>query len=257
MIAGLLTSIICGIIGSLVVVNRIVFISAGTAHTSYGGIGLAFFLGWPVLETTLGFSILIAALVALLTYKNKHHSDAVIGVIWAGGMAFGIILIDLTPGYQADLMSYLFGSILAVSEYEIQLMFLLTIAILTIIVLFYRDFLAMSYDEEFARIKGLPVNRLYFLLLIMISFSVVISIRSVGLIMVIALLTISPMLTMKFTHSLRVMMYFSVGMNLTFVFAGLFLSLLLDLSSGALIITVAVIGYILISLLTKLYQNKP
>lgn len=243
MIAGLLTSIICGIIGTLVVVNRIVFISAGTAHAAYGGIGLAIFLGWPVLGTTLGFSLIVAMLVTVLTHKKKHRSDSLIGVLWAAGMAMGIILIDLTPGYRPDLISYLFGSILAVPEYELILMSVLSVFILATVFFFYRDFIAVSYDEEYARARGLPVNFLQFLLLAMISLSVVMSIRVVGLIMVIALLTISPLIVERNAKSLSTMMALSIGLNIFFTLGGLLLSFWFDLSSGASIITVAVVVY--------------
>lgn len=122
LLAGFLTSIACGIIGTLVVVNRIVFISGGIAHAAYGGIGIAFYLGIPLLAGTTGFSLLISILMAMVTLKNKQRADTIIGVLWAVGMALGIILMDLTPGYHVDLMSYLFGSILAVPGSDLWLM---------------------------------------------------------------------------------------------------------------------------------------
>ena len=112
--AGILVSVVCGVIGTLVVVNRIVFLAGGIAHAAYGGIGLAFFMGWPYVAGTAGFSLLAAGVMAAVTLKAKHRADAMIGVIWAVGMAVGVIFMDLTPGYNVDLMSYLFGSILAV-----------------------------------------------------------------------------------------------------------------------------------------------
>ncbi|MGA2028324.1 MAG: metal ABC transporter permease, partial [Syntrophobacteraceae bacterium] len=114
LLAGLLASVACGIIGTLVVVNRIVFISGGIAHAAYGGIGLAFFFGIAPLAGAVGFALVIAMIMSAVTLKNKQRADTVVGVLWAVGMALGIIMIDLTPGYNADLMSYLFGSILAV-----------------------------------------------------------------------------------------------------------------------------------------------
>ena len=112
--AGILVSLVCGVIGTLVVVNRIVFLAGGIAHAAYGGIGLAFFMGWPYVVGTLGVSVVSAGIMAAVTLKARHRVDAMVGVIWAVGMAIGVILLDLTPGYNADLMSYLFGSILAV-----------------------------------------------------------------------------------------------------------------------------------------------
>ncbi|MES0364090.1 MAG: metal ABC transporter permease, partial [Desulfobacteria bacterium] len=114
LLAGLLASIMCGVIGTFVVVNRIVFISGGIAHAAYGGIGLAFFFGFSYLMGILGFSLLVAAIMAAVSLKTRQRADTIIGVLWAVGMALGVILLDLTPGYNVDLMSYLFGSILTV-----------------------------------------------------------------------------------------------------------------------------------------------
>src|SRR5210317_777524 len=153
--AGLLASIICGIMGTLVVVNRIVFLSGGIAHAAYGGIGLAFYFGWPYLVGTLGFSLTAAMIMAAVTLKARHRADTIIGVIWAVGMASGIILIDMSPGYNVDLMSYLFGSILTVSESDLWIMLGLGILVAGLMLFFYKDFLAISYDEEFAKTRGL------------------------------------------------------------------------------------------------------
>ena len=118
-LAGILVSIASGIIGSLIVVNRMVFLAGGMAHTAYGGIGLAVFFGFPIFLGASIFTVFAALLMAKITLKNKENIDTIIGLIWAVGMAIGIILIDLTPGYNVDLMSYLFGSILAVSSNDI------------------------------------------------------------------------------------------------------------------------------------------
>ena len=136
LIAGLLASIICGILGTLVVVNRLVFLSGGIAHAAYGGIGMAFFFGWPFLIGTLSFTLVMALFMAAITLKAKHRSDTIIGVIWALGMASGIILIDLTPGYHVDLMSYLFGSILSVPDSDIWLMMGIGAMIIFVVIYF-------------------------------------------------------------------------------------------------------------------------
>src|SRR5512137_2932618 len=156
-LAGILASVVCGIIGTLVVVNRIVFISGGIAHAAYGGVGLAFFLGIPPLVGATGFSLLISAIMAMVTFKNKQRADTIVGVLWAVGMALGIILIDLSSGYNIDLMSYLFGSILAVSSSDLLMMVVVDFMVLIVVFLFYNSFLAMSFDEEFALASGVPV----------------------------------------------------------------------------------------------------
>ena len=142
--AGLLASVICGIMGTLVVVNRIVFLSGGIAHAAYGGIGLATFFKWPYLPATISFSLLAAMLMAAVSYTKKHRADTIIGVIWALGMAFGIILIDLTPGYNVDLMSYLFGNILLVPRESLWFMLVLDILLLLIVATYHRQFLAVD-----------------------------------------------------------------------------------------------------------------
>jgi zinc transport system permease protein len=246
--AGLLVSLVCGVIGTLVVVNRIVFLAGGIAHAAYGGIGLAFFMGWPYMAGTLGFSLCSAGVMAAVTLKAKHRADAMVGIIWAVGMAVGVILLDLTPGYHADLMSYLFGSILAAPASDLWQMGLMTILVIAVVVYYYHDFLAMSYDDEFARLRGVPVTFLYCLLLGMIAVTVVMIIRVVGLILVIALLTIPPFIAEKFTGSLKAMMAVSSALSALFTLIGLWLSYLLNLTSGATIILVAAAGFIIAAL---------
>jgi len=239
LLAGLLASIACGVIGTLVVVNRIVFISGGIAHAAYGGIGVSLFFGIAPLLGIGGFSLLIAAIMAVVTFENRQRSDTVIGVLWAFGMALGVILTDLTPGYNVDLMSYLFGSILAVPRSDIWLMLVLDAVILLIVVLFYKDFLAISFDEEFARAMGVPVKLLYSLLLAMIALFVVMVVRVVGLILVIALLSIPPYIAEKYSLSMKSMMFTSCLLSIVFVALGLGISYFFNLTSGASIIMVA------------------
>ena len=250
--AGILASIICGVIGTLVVVNRIVFLAGGIAHAAYGGIGLAFFMGWPYAVGTTAFSILCAGIMGAVTLKARHRADAMVGVIWAVGMATGVILLDLAPGYHPDLMSYLFGSILAVPTSDLWEMGAVVVGIIFIVTWYYNDFLAMSYDDEFARLRSVPVAFLYYLLLGMIALTVVMIIRVVGLILVIALLTIPPFIAEKFTGSLRSMMVASSLLSCLFTIIGLGLSYLLNLTSGATIILVAATGFFAAVLLDRL-----
>ncbi|MBW2408587.1 MAG: metal ABC transporter permease [Deltaproteobacteria bacterium] len=245
LLAGLLTSIICGILGTLVVVNRVVFLSGGIAHAAYGGIGLAFFMGWPFLVGVISFTLAMALMMAAITLKARHRSDTIIGVVWALGMALGIILIDLTPGYNVDLMSYLFGSILTVPDSDIWMMLVVGIIIIATVTYFYHDYLALSYDEEFAQIRGVPVKALYFLLIGMLAVSIVFIIQVVGLILVIALLTIPPYIAEKYAKSLFVMMALSGLLSVLFTVSGLWLSYAYNLTSGASIILVGGLGFLL------------
>lgn len=255
LLAGVLVSITCGMIGTLVVVNRIVFISGGIAHAAYGGIGIAFYLGIPPSLGAAFFSLGISMVMGVASLKSRQRVDAIIGVMWAVGMALGIILIDLTPGYNVDVMSYLFGSILAVPGTDIYFMLALNVVILLVVLIFYKEFLAMSYDEEFSFVVGIPVKALYFLLLGMIAFSVVMIIRVVGLILVIALLSIPPYIAEKYTTSLGKMMIFSSLLGMLFILTGLWVSYRYNLASGATIIMVAGLVFF-ISLSTDFLKGR-
>lgn len=184
LMAGVLVSVACGIIGTFVVINRIVFISGGIAHAAYGGIGLGYFFGFnPVLGAVI-FSLISALGMGIVQRKTRQRADTIIGVMWAIGMAIGIMLIDLTEGYKADLMSYLFGSILAVSANDLVIMLILDIIIVVLAALFYKELLAISFDETFATIANVPVDAIYLTLMCMIALTVVMMMRVVGLIMV-------------------------------------------------------------------------
>ena len=250
--AGLLASVICGVMGTLVVVNRIVFLSGGIAHAAYGGIGLSFFLGWPYMVGTLGFSLTAAMVMAAVSLKARHRADTIIGVIWALGMACGIILLDLTPGYNVDLMSYLFGSILTVPESDLWIMLMVGALIAGFVIYFYKDLLAISYDEEFARVRGVPIRGLYFGLIGMLAVTIVMIIQVVGLILVIALLTIPPFIAEKYAKTLFQMMVGSSLLGAVFTISGLWLSYAFDLTSGATIILVAGITFFLFFLVDRL-----
>lgn len=252
LMAGFVASIICGVIGTLIVVNRLVFLSGGIAHSAYGGIGLAFFLGWPYMIGATLFAFTSAMIMAAVSLKAKERTDTIIGAMWSVGMATGILLLDLTPGYNVDLMSYLFGSILSVPGSELIAMALLSLGILFLVFYYYGDLLLMSYDEEFAQVRGVPVRKLYFLLIGMVAVTVVMVVQVVGLILVIALLTIPPYIAEKYTTSLFQMMIVSSGLGMLFISGGLWASYSYDLTSGAAIIFVAGIVFFLSLLIDKL-----
>jgi len=251
LLAGVLISIAAGIIGSLVVVNKLTFLTGGIAHSSYGGIGLAIYLGLPVLLGATVFAIITAIIIAMLTLTNKSRIDSIIGLMWAFGMAIGIIFVDLTPGYNVDLMSYLFGSIIAVSSEDIWYMSILDIVIISIVVFFYKEILAVSYDSEFASLRGINTKFFYTLILILSALCVVAAIKAVGLILVIALLTIPTYLAETFANKLSTMMVISSILATIFTLCGLVISYLYDISSGASIIVVAVVILGLVKLIKR------
>lgn len=245
LLAGVLVSLVSGIIGTLVVLNRMVGISGGIAHAAYGGVGIASYFGFdPVLGAVL-FSLLSSVTMGVAHRKLRERSDTMIGVMWAVGMATGIIFVSLTPGYRANLMSYLFGSILAVSKQDIWWMAGVALATVLFVALFYRQLLAISFDEEFATVRNLPVTALSVLLLIMTGLAVVVAMRVVGLIMVIALLTIPSAIASMFFKDMRVIMLVAVGLGVVFISAGLVISFLSNLPAAAVIILLAGLVYFL------------
>jgi len=236
LMAGLLAAVACGIVGVYVVVKRIVFISGGIAHASFGGIGLGYYLGINPIIGALFFSLASGLAIGGITRKSRLPADTAIGILWAIGMALGVIFINLTPGYAPDLMSYLFGNILTVPFSDILLMLALDAVIIGIVVALYKEYLILSFDEEYGTAIGMPVDKLYLLLLGMIALTVVVLIRVVGMILVIALLTFPAALARQFTHNMKTMMILSVLFGFLFTLGGLWLSYELKLPSGATII---------------------
>ncbi len=252
--AGVLVSIACGIIGTFVVINRIVFISGGIAHAAYGGIGMGYFLKFNPIIGAIFFALLSAFGMGLVVRKTEQRADSLIGVMWAVGMAIGIILIDLTPGYKADLMSYLFGSILTVSKENLLIMLVLDFIIVVIVSLFYKEFLAISFDPTFAITRNVPVDSLYLLLVGAIALTVVMVMQVVGLILVIALLTIPAAISGQFLKDIKYIMLVSMVLGMLFTTAGLMISYFFNVTSGATIILVSGLSY-LISLGLKILQK--
>ncbi len=241
--ATVLASIACGVIGSYVVVKKIGFISGGIAHAAFGGIGIGYYLGVNPLLGLIPFSLFSALGIGLLSKKTKVAEDTAIGAFWAAGMAVGVIFIGLTPGYAPNLFSYLFGNILTVPRADLYMIVGLDLFIVTVVFAFYKEFLAMSFDEEYAEVSGVNTMLLYLILLCLIALTVVVLVRVVGIVMVIALLTIPPAIARKFSRNLFVMMLLSSVLCTLFTLSGLWLSYIFDTASGAMIILVAAVAF--------------
>lgn len=249
--AGIIVSLIAGIMGSLIVANRMVFLAGGIAHASYGGIGIAIYSGIPIFLGTSLFAIVVALFMAFATIHQREKIDIFVGLIWAVGMAIGIIFIDLTPGYNVDLMSYLFGSILAVSREDLYFAVALLVIIILSIIYWYRSILAVSYDSEYASLSGINTEFFYTLILVLSALSVVIAIKVVGLILVIALLTIPIYIAQSLSSTLHGVMIRSSLISTLFTLVGLALSYSFNLTSGATIILVAALSLLLFILITR------
>lgn len=245
LMAGLLVSIACGIIGTFVVVNRIVFISGGIAHAAYGGIGLGYFFQFNPVWGAIAFGLVSALGMGWVEQQTKQRGDTLIGVMWAIGMAIGIILIDFTEGYKAGLESYLFGSILAVPRGDLWIMLGVDCVIVALISLLYKELLAISFDPVFATTRNLPVQTLYLILVGLIALTVVMVMQIVGLIMVIALLTVPAAIAGQWQKKMTHMMALASALGMLFTTVGLGLSYRFNLTSGATIILVSGIAYLI------------
>ncbi len=246
LLAGLLASVSCGVVGSYVVVRRMTYLAGGISHCVLGGMGLAMYLnkvhGLAWLSPMIGAvaSALAAALIiGVVSLRYRQREDTVISALWAVGMAVGILFIAKTPGYQTDLMSYLFGNILMVSARDLWLIAGLDVAVLLITAAFYKQLLAVSFDEEYAGTRGIRVEFYYLLLLCMTALTVVLLVTVVGIVMVIALLTLPTAVAGQFAGRLWKMMALSVVLITAFTAAGVALSYSPDLPAGALTIVIA------------------
>jgi len=255
LLTGLLASVACGIIGSYIVTRRITYIGGGIAHSVLGGMGAAYFLsvvyGWTSLQPLYGAviaALISAVIIGLVSLRAKQREDTVIGAVWAIGMAAGIIFIAKTPGYNENLMSYLFGNILMVTPSDLWLIGLLDIIVVVVGLLFYHQFLAVCFDEEFARVRGINVDFYYLILLCLTALTVVILVTVVGIVMVIALLTLPVAVATYFSKTLWRTMILATIFSILFMFFGLVISYTPNLPAGATIILLAGATYLLVAI---------
>jgi zinc transport system permease protein len=258
LLAGLLASIPCGVVGSFVVIRRISYIAGGIAHTVLAGLGVVHYLqvvhGFTALSPMAGAvlaALLAAGVIGWVSLHLRQREDTVIGAVWAMGMATGIIFISLTPGYSTDLMSYLFGNILMVSATDLWLIAVLDLVVLVVVVLFHKQLLAVCFDSEFATLRGVHVERFYFLLLGLTALTVVLLVSVVGIILVIALLTLPAAMANLFAGRLRNMMITASVLCALLTTAGLALSYGPDLPAGAVTILLTGVAFFATALLRK------
>jgi len=254
-IVGLLASAACAMIGTYVVVKRITFISGGIAHAVLGGMGVAYFLNMDPLGGALVAALVAALIIGVVSLRSRQREDTIIGALWAVGMAVGIVFMHKTEGYQVDLMNYLFGNILLVTRGDIYLTLALDLGILAAVLLFYKRFLAICFDEEFTRIQGVQVDLFYLLLLCLIALTVVIMVQVVGIILVIALLTLPAATAGHYSRSLKQMMIIALVVGAACTTGGLAVSYPYDLPSGATIVLIAGGVYLASTVLNRLLRR--
>ena len=255
-IAALLASIGCGVMGSYVVVKRIAFIAGGIAHSVLGGMGAAVYFGFEPLHGALPAAIAAALLIGWVRLNFRAQEDTLISALWAIGMAIGVMFIAKAPGYQANLMSYLFGNILLVPESSLWFMVALDALLLVIVGAYHRQFLAVVFDEEFARLRGVPVGFFYLLLLVLVAVTVVLLIQVVGLILVMALLTLPAAVAGHYVHSLGRMMVIATLLGAVLSISGLAFSYGPDLPAGPTIILLTGGVYIASAVLVQILNRR-
>jgi len=243
--AAVLAGIACGVVGTYVVVRRMVFVSGGISHATFGGVGLALWLGFNPILGAVAFALAAAMGMGVVTRRTRLSEDASIGVLWVTGMALGVIFAGLAAGYTPDLFSYLFGNILTVLASELQLMLVLDGVIVATVLAFYKEFQAISFDEEFSRVAGVPAGALQLVLLALIALTIVTVIRVVGIVLVIALITIPPSIARQYTTTLSGMMRLSMVLGVALSVCGIALSYVLDVPSGA---TIVLLGGVVLAL---------
>ena len=252
LLAGILASIICGVIGVIITEKKLLIMSGGIAHTAYGGVGLGYLLGFePILGAGL-FSVTAALIIGAVRKRNTAKSDTVISLLWSLGMALGIAFTGLMPGYPPDINSYLFGNILSVTKLDLYIMLPLTLIILFTIIALFNDWKAFLFDSSFAKVCGIKTVFLENLLLILTALSIVSLIRVVGIILVIALLSAPAACAALFTKTLKKRIITAVLLSIVFCTIGLTISYYLGIASGAAIVFISVLTYFLMLLVKKL-----
>jgi zinc transport system permease protein len=248
LLAIVLAGAISGVVGSFIVVKKLVSLSGGIAHASYGGIGLGFLLGLDPLYTALPFSIISAMIIGLV--RKETSDDTAIGIVWAFGMALGVLFISFAPGYVPDISSYLFGNILLIARADVFFTAALTVSVLVVVTLFYEEFQLLSFDEEFAEAIGVS-HLFYYLLLALAAVSIVALVRVAGIVLAIAMLTLPPAIVRERSRGLKSMMISSALVSVLLSLIGLCMSYLLDQPSGATIVIVMCAAFLILHGLVK------
>lgn len=257
LLAALLSGIVCGLTGTYIVARRKVFISGGITHASFGGIGIAYFFGLNPMFGAAVFAILSSLGIELLSHRGTMREDSAIGILWSFGMAIGIIFVFLTPGYAPNLMSFLFGSILAVTAANLWLLGALCLLLMIVFGVAWRPIQYVAFDEEFARARRMPVLLIKLALAVVVALTIVLSIRIAGIILVLSLLTIPPTIANLFTRNFGKILLIAPLIGMLGGVAGLLASYQLDIPPGAAIIFMLVLLFLFASTMQWLRKKLP
>lgn len=255
LIAGVLLSVVAGIIGSLIVVKRDTFLIGGIAHASFGGLGLFYFLGLDPILGAFAVAMASGSVIGASDEKQLQTHNALIAVLWAFGMSLGIIFITITPGYAPNLLTYLFGDILTVTRPDIHLIAAYDLLLLILLFLFYKPLIVYLFDKEFAALHGIKVRLYRLIYYLAISIAIVLMIRSVGIILVLALLTIPPLIVLPLFKRLPMIIAMSILSSLVIFIGGFFIAYYTDLPTGPVIISTGTLLLLIVRLLCSLIKK--
>lgn len=254
LLGSLLASIACGIIGTYIVTRRLVFISGGITHASFGGIGIGLFAGIPPILSAAVFSVLSAFGVEWLSKRSDMREDSAIAVFWTLGMAIGIIFSFLSPGFAPDLSAFLFGNILTITQADLAALGVIALSLICFFSLFIHPIICIAFDREFARSQGIPVRVFEYILMMFIALTIVACLRMVGIVLAISLLTIPQMSANLFTNNFKRIILLSIAIGLLSCLGGLMISYFLNVPSGACIIFFSILIYIVCKLIVTLFR---
>ena len=252
----LLASVLCGIVGTYIVTRRLVFISGGITHASFGGIGLGVCLGLNPVLSAMVFAVASACGVQWVSTRGSVREDSAIALFWTFGMSVGIICCFLTPGFMPDLPSYLFGSVLTISRSDLLLLSSVTALVVLLFALMWRTLVAVSFDPVFARSRRLPVSLIEYVMMVIIAVTIVSTLRLVGVVLAISLLTVPQMSANLFTFDYRRMMLLSILFGVVYSVLGLTIAYWINVPSGASIIFVSIVGYALCRLVLSFRRSS-
>lgn len=244
LIGSILTAIACGMVGTYVVARRLVFISGGITHASFGGLGLGFYLGTNPIWMALLFSVLSAFGVEWASKTQNIREDSAIAGVWSLGMALGVIFIFLTPGYTPNLSAFLFGNILTITTSDLIWMGVLALLLIGLFSLFLREIVYVAFDRDFAVTQGLPVRFIEYVMMFFIAVTIVFSIRLVGIMLLMSMLTLPQICMNIFTSDFKKIIWGSIAIGFLACVTGLFLSYFFNVPSGAFIILVLVVFFL-------------
>lgn len=256
LVSGILLSIVCGVIGVIIIEKKMVMMSGGIAHISYGGVGLGYLLGFEPIIGAFLFAILSAFGIGFLKKKNGLNTDIILGLLWPLGMALGVIFIYMIPGYAPNIESYLFGNILSITKLDLILIVVLSVIILFSVIMFFNSWKSFLFDEEFASINKMKTSFLEYFLLVLIAMAIVVAIKATGIILVIALLTAPSAASKLMSSSLKNRMIISSLFGIFYTICGLVFSYYFNIPTGATIVILSVIGYFIVFLIFKIVEKK-